>query len=143
MGDFAKILTVDTQNQQFRINCMIVFGNIRVPELDYWQIIDEFKLVDMFKSDLQVTNDANFEIVYETIVLLGTLVQDEQCAIQFCQRDFLAKLIELLKFYQEDDKTVLQILRVFYCVLVHNSTRHFVIENTGKFLMESSAILVI
>lgn len=85
---------------------------------------------------------------------MGTAAFDEDCARLICKADILLSLIELLKglciirkvqlmllinknifFFvakQEDDEMVLQIIYVFYQISKHDSTRDYLIRETGN-----------
>lgn len=49
-----------------------------------------------------------------------------------CKADVILSLIELLKAKQEDDEMVLQIVFVFQQILRNESTRDYMIKETGK-----------
>lgn len=101
------------------------------------------------------------DLVLEVVIFLGTAAADEDCAQVICKADMLMSLIELLKgsfrihsaisnsycnmeifehlsnlpqfiAKQEDDEMVLQIIYVFYQVSKHESTRHYLIRETGN-----------
>ena len=65
-------------------------------------------------------------------MFLGTAAYDEDCARLLCKADILLSLIELLKAKQEDDEMVLQIIYVFYQISKHDSTRDYLIRETGN-----------
>lgn len=68
----------------------------------------------------------------ETVIFLGTCACDESCAMLLCKADVILSLIELLKAKQEDDEMVLQIVFVFQQILRNESTRDYMIKETGK-----------
>lgn len=70
----------------------------------------------------------------ETVIFLGTCACDESCAMLLCKADVILSLIELLKAKQEDDEMVLQIVFVFQQILRNESTRDYMIKETGIYI---------
>lgn len=109
-----------------------MLGNIWLPDLDYAQIFQHFKLIPFFR-DLLKPEAHEDDVVLDAIVFLGTAAQDKECAQLLCESKILLTLIELLKVHQEDDEIVCQIIFVFLQVLSHDETKDYVILETGRF----------
>ncbi|XP_071575709.1 kinesin-associated protein 3 isoform X4 [Temnothorax nylanderi] len=130
VGDFAMALT-QSDSQDFVLEVIGVLGNLELPDLDYSQIIQRCNLIPWIRNNL-VPGKAQDDIVLEIVIFLGTAAYDEDCARLLCKADILLSLIELLKAKQEDDEMVLQIIYVFYQIAKHDSTRDYLIRETGN-----------
>lgn len=131
----AGLLT-NCQDEAFQVECLGILGNITSPDIDYTQIVQEYKLIPWICSLLNPSNKMD-DLILDAIVYLGTCARDELCALLFCRANVIVSLIELLKAKQEDDEMVLQIIFVFQQILRHESTRDYIIRET-----ESPAYLI-
>lgn len=77
------------------------------------------------------TGKSSDDVVLDTVVFLGTCACDEACTMLLCKAEVITSLIELLKAKQEDDEMVLQIVFVFQQILRNESTRDYMIKETG------------
>ncbi|KAG5315033.1 KIFA3 protein, partial [Pseudoatta argentina] len=130
VGDFAMALT-QSDSQDFILEVVGVLGNLELSDLDYSQIIQRCNLIPWIRNNL-VPGKAQDDIVLEIVIFLGTAAHDEDCARLLCKADILLSLIELLKAKQEDDEMVLQIIYIFYQIAKHDSTRDYLIRETGN-----------
>ncbi|XP_025833909.1 kinesin-associated protein 3 isoform X2 [Agrilus planipennis] len=128
VGDLAKAV-IESKKEDFIIECLGVLSNLNLPDLDWAEIFKHFDMITWFKNVVK-RNNVEPDFVLEIIVLLGTAAYDESCAQLICNSDLLQLLIELLKFHQEDDEIVLQIIYVFLVILAHESTVQYVINKT-------------
>lgn len=151
VGDLAKALT-ECSEESFVVECLGILGNLSLPDLDYSQILHNFNLIPWTRNVLVPGNLVipysiyyiNFkmgsitflgkfkdDLVLDTVIFLGTCACDESCAMLLCKADVILSLIELLKAKQEDDEMVLQIVFVFQQILRNESTRDYMIKETG------------
>lgn len=130
VGDLARVLT-ECKDEPFVVECLGILGNLSLPDLDYSMLLLDFNLIPWIRSVL-VPRRRSDDIVLDTVVLLGTCACDEACAMLLCKAEVILSLIELLKAKQEDDEMVLQIVFVFQQILRHESTREYMIRETGK-----------
>ncbi|XP_076228835.1 kinesin associated protein 3 isoform X2 [Nomia melanderi] len=130
VGDFAMALN-QSDSQDFVLEVVGVLGNLELPDLDYSQILHLCDLIPWIRNNL-VPGKAPDDLVLEIVIFLGTAAYDEDCARLLCKADILLSLIELLKAKQEDDEMVLQIIYVFYQISKHDSTRDYLIRETGN-----------
>ncbi|XP_078038704.1 kinesin associated protein 3 isoform X5 [Augochlora pura] len=130
VGDFAMALN-QSDSQDFVLEVIGVLGNLELPDLDYSQILHRCDLIPWIRNNL-VPGKALDDLVLEIVIFLGTAAYDEDCARLLCKADILLSLIELLKAKQEDDEMVLQIIYVFYQISKHDSTRDYLIRETGN-----------
>ncbi|KAK1126832.1 hypothetical protein K0M31_004454 [Melipona bicolor] len=130
VGDFAMALN-QSDSQDFVLEVIGVLGNLELPDLDYSQILHRCDLIPWIRNNL-VPGKAPDDLVLEIVIFLGTAAFDEDCARLLCKADILLSLIELLKAKQEDDEMVLQIIYVFYQISKHDSTRDYLIRETGN-----------
>ncbi|XP_034244618.1 kinesin-associated protein 3 isoform X2 [Thrips palmi] len=128
IGDLAKVLTQCT-DKEFLLECLGVMANLTLPDLDYSQVLQQFRLIPWLRAHL-VPGKSEDDLVLEVVMLLGTVAADENCASVLCKADLLLSLIELLKAKQEDDEMVLQIVFVFYQMARHHLTREYLIKET-------------
>lgn len=105
----------------------------------YWfQVIVERPFVQLFSSAnifsfiKNHTGKSSDDVVLDTVVFLGTCACDEACTMLLCKAEVITSLIELLKAKQEDDEMVLQIVFVFQQILRNESTRDYMIKETGE-----------
>ncbi|XP_046474906.1 kinesin-associated protein 3 isoform X1 [Neodiprion pinetum] len=130
VGDFATALT-QSESQDFVLEIVGVLGNLTLPDLDYSQILRRCNLIPWIRNNL-VPGKAQDDLVLEVVIFLGTAAYDEMCARLLCKADILLSLVELLRAKQEDDEIVLQIIYVFYQIAKHDSTRDYLIRETGN-----------
>ncbi|KAK9302860.1 hypothetical protein QLX08_005265 [Tetragonisca angustula] len=130
VGDFAMALN-QSDSQDFVLEVIGVLGNLELSDLDYSQILHRCDLIPWIRNNL-VPGKAPDDLVLEIVIFLGTAAFDEDCARLLCKADILLSLIELLKAKQEDDEMVLQIIYVFYQISKHDSTRDYLIRETGN-----------
>lgn len=130
VGDFAMALN-QSESQDFVLEVVGVLGNLELSDLDYSQILHRCDLIPWIRSNL-VPGKAPDDLVLEVVIFLGTAAYDEDCARLLCKADILLSLIELLKAKQEDDEMVLQIIYIFYQIAKHDSTRDYLIRETGN-----------
>ncbi|KAE8748254.1 hypothetical protein FOCC_FOCC005093 [Frankliniella occidentalis] len=128
VGDLAKVLT-QCSDKEFLLECLGVMANLTLPDLDYSQVLEQFRLIPWLRKHL-VPGKSEDDLVLEVVMLLGTVSADENCSSLLCKADLLLSLIELLKAKQEDDEMVLQIVYVFYQMARHNLTREYLIHET-------------
>ncbi|KAL5275601.1 KIFAP3 family protein [Megaselia abdita] len=129
-----KIVTCE--EEQFMIECLGILGNLRLPDLDYSQIVQKNELIPWIQSNLIPGNKMD-DLILDTVVFVGTCSGEELCATLFCRANVVLSLIDLLKAKQEDDEIVLQIVYAFQQILKHESTRNYMIKET-----ESPAYLI-
>ncbi|XP_016921766.1 kinesin-associated protein 3 isoform X2 [Apis cerana] len=130
VGDFAMALN-QSDSQDFVLEVIGVLGNLELHDLDYSQILHRCDLIPWIRNNL-VPGKAPDDLVLEIVIFLGTAAFDEDCARLLCKADILLSLIELLKAKQEDDEIVLQIIYIFYQISKHDSTRDYLIRETGN-----------
>ncbi|XP_076181693.1 kinesin associated protein 3 isoform X1 [Ptiloglossa arizonensis] len=130
VGDFAMALN-QSDSQDFVLEVIGVLGNLELPDLDYSQILHRCDLTPWIRNNL-IPGKSSDDLVLEIVIFLGTAAYDEDCARLLCKADILLSLIELLKAKQEDDEMVLQIVYVFYQISKHDSTRDYLIRETGN-----------
>ncbi|XP_011501080.1 PREDICTED: kinesin-associated protein 3 [Ceratosolen solmsi marchali] len=131
VGDFAMALT-QSNCQDFVLEIIGVMGNLALTDLDYSQILQRCNLIPWIRNSL-IPGKAQDDLVLEVVIFLGTAAaSDEDSAQVMCKADILLSLIELLKAKQEDDEIVLQIIYVFYQISKHDSTREYLIRETGN-----------
>lgn len=157
VGDLAKVLT-DCDNEKFMVECLGILANLSLPDLDYSSLLQEYNLIPwirdvlipgrmdtsstldfvfFFLQKFQFAGKSSDDVVLDTVVFLGTCACDEACTMLLCKAEVITSLIELLKAKQEDDEMVLQIVFVFQQILRNESTRDYMIKETGLNLWRS------
>ncbi|XP_066602275.1 kinesin-associated protein 3 isoform X2 [Prorops nasuta] len=130
VGDFAMALN-QSDSQDFVLEIIGTLGNLELPDLDYCHILQRCNLLPWIRNYL-VPGKTQDDLVLEIVIFLGTAAFDEDCAQLLCKADILLSLINLLDAKQEDDEMVLQIIYVFYQISKHDSTRDYLIRETGN-----------
>eukprot|EP00039_Didymoeca_costata_P013737 m.213474 g.213474 ORF g.213474 m.213474 type:complete len:782 (-) comp15860_c5_seq11:1677-4022(-) len=129
VDDISSIMT-SSRNEDLVIETLGILGNLTIAQFDYEQLLREYDLIDWMNERL-LPAAADDDIVLQVVVLLGTVLVDEQCAEQVARSGIVQNLIEVLKAKQEDDEIVLQIVYVFYKLVYHEATRGLILGQTG------------
>ncbi|KAL4218964.1 Kinesin-associated protein 3 [Mactra antiquata] len=128
ISDLAEA-TLHSEDEDFALECLGVFGNLTIPDLDYELILKEYQLIPWIKRKLQ-PGSAEDDWVLQVIILVGTVCNDDISAKMLAESGIIQSLIELLNAKQEDDEMVCQIVYVFYQMIFHESTREVIIKDT-------------
>ncbi|KAJ3286978.1 Kinesin-associated protein 3 [Rhizoclosmatium sp. JEL0117] len=72
----------------------------------------------------------NDDITLEAIILLGTMLHDENIAPMVAKTETIQLLMDLMIIKEEDDEIVLQIIYCIYHFLLYDSTRQILISKT-------------
>eukprot|EP00658_Telonema_sp_P-2_P036418 TRINITY_DN26354_c0_g1_i3.p1 TRINITY_DN26354_c0_g1~~TRINITY_DN26354_c0_g1_i3.p1 ORF type:complete len:233 (+),score=74.01 TRINITY_DN26354_c0_g1_i3:177-875(+) len=99
-------------------------------EVDFPGLINEYGLIAFFEQHLRsgVVED---DILLEVIVFIGTVCHDREVAPLVANSSLVQALFSLLGEKQEDDEMVLQVVYVFYRLVVHPETRHVLLQQTN------------
>ncbi|XP_078603734.1 kinesin-associated protein 3-like isoform X3 [Branchiostoma floridae x Branchiostoma japonicum] len=135
VADLANSIK-NCEDDDFVIECLGILGNLTIPDLNYELLLQEYDLVSFIKDKLKPGN-AEDDVVLETVILVGTVSTDEDCAAMLSKAGVIQQLIDLLNAKQEDDEVVLQIVYVFYQMIFHEATREVIIKDT-----QASAYLI-
>ncbi|XP_078687580.1 kinesin-associated protein 3-like isoform X3 [Branchiostoma floridae x Branchiostoma belcheri] len=135
VADLANAIK-NCEDDDFVIECLGILGNLTIPDLNYELLLQEYDLVTFIKDKLKPGN-AEDDVVLETVILVGTVSTDEDCAAMLSKAGVIQQLIDLLNAKQEDDEVVLQIVYVFYQMIFHEATREVIIKDT-----QASAYLI-
>lgn len=127
IGDFAKAISA-SKDEDFSIECIGTLSNLTLANIDYKLVLEEYKLVPFIESVL--ASGTPDDLVLETIILIGTVSIDEDCAALLAETGVIRTLISLLNDKQEDDEVVLQIAYVFHQMVWHEVTRTVIIKET-------------
>ena len=73
---------------------------------------------------------AGDDVVLEVVILIGTVCADAPAALMLATEGVVQLLIDLLNAKQEDDEVVLQIVYVFYQLVLHPETNDILIKDT-------------
>lgn len=73
---------------------------------------------------------AEDDIVLEVIILIGTLATDPKVAPLVSESDVIKGLCDTIIAKQNDDEIILQTFYTFYKLMLHESTRRVLLENT-------------
>lgn len=128
IDDLAGLL-VRAQDDDLRVEALGILANLRISDFDYNKLIEEYGLVDFIVQHL-LPGAALDDFVLQVVLLVGTLLSDDQCAQRMARSGVVESLIELLKAKQEDDEFVLQIVCAFYRLVLLPSTRQIVLGQT-------------
>ena len=89
------------------------------------------QLVPWLKTQLgALSSPAADDVVLEVVILIGTVCADPPAALMLVTEGIVQLLIDLLNAKQEDDEVVLQIVYVFYQLVLHADTKNILIKDT-------------
>lgn len=128
ISSFANALKKE-KDEDFVIECLGTLANLNFHNINFQLILDKYQLLPYILNVLKSGNSED-DLVLETIVLIGTVALDENCAATLAQSGIVQVLVDLLNAKQEDDEVVLQIAYVFYQMIWHEDTRNIIISNT-------------
>jgi len=118
-------------DSDFMIECLGILGNLSIPELDFELLLKEYQLVPWLKTQLGAMGaPAADDVVLEVVILIGTVCADAAAANMLVTEGLVQLLIDLLNAKQEDDEVVLQIVYVFYQLVLHAETKDILIKDT-------------
>ncbi|XP_075259272.1 kinesin-associated protein 3-like isoform X2 [Convolutriloba macropyga] len=130
VGDLAKAIKNNNNEDDFVIECLGILGNLSGLEIDWALVIQKCDLMPFIDSKLTSSGGAEDDMLLEIVILIGTMATDEDCAKLMADSGIIHKLIELLNLKQEDDEIVCQTIYVFYQLTFHQSTRELVLQKT-------------
>lgn len=124
------ILAKQTANPDLLVEVLGTLGNLTANEVDFPALINEYGLIAFFEQHLRsgVVED---DILLEVIVFIGTVCHDPQVAPMVANSSLVQALFNLLGEKQEDDEIVLQVVYVFYRLVVHTETRYVLLQQTN------------
>ena len=95
-------------------------------------------MVPWLKTQLGSLGSSNGgdDVVLEVVILIGTVCADAPAALMLATEGLVQLLIDLLNAKQEDDEVVLQIVYVFYQLVLHADTKDVLIRDTQGWWME-------
>eukprot|EP00743_Colponemidia_sp_Colp-15_P004208 GILK01004540.1.p1 GENE.GILK01004540.1~~GILK01004540.1.p1 ORF type:complete len:755 (+),score=181.94 GILK01004540.1:116-2380(+) len=128
VGDFVHIAK-STDDPDLLVEVLGILGNLTLPELSWADVVSEFNLIEFLHKHL-VVGFSEDDIVLECVILIGTLASDERCASLIASSRLIRLLYDLLTEKQEDDEIVLQIVYVFYRLLLLDETKEVVLYQT-------------
>ena len=95
-----------------------------------WEdVINKTNFIEFVHNNL-VNGFAEDDIVLESVMLIGTIVRNDQIAEQVANSYLIKMLQDLLGAKQEDDEMVQQILNTFFKFLFFKPTREVVLHQT-------------
>jgi len=128
ISQFANALKKEKE-EDFVIECVGTLANLNFKNINFDLILKKYDLLPYILNVLKSAH-AEDDLVLETIVLVGTVALDENCAPTLAQSGIVQVLVSLLNAKQEDDELVLQIVYVFYQMIWHEDTRNVIISHT-------------
>jgi len=122
-------LAKQTANPDLLVEVLGTLGNLQGIGINFAQLIEEQRLVDFFEQHL-TPDHVEDDILLEVIVFIGTVCYDAVVAPIIANSHLIITLTNLLTEKQEDDEIVLQVLYVFYRLVVHEDTREVLLRQT-------------
>merc|ERR1719324_961821 len=122
-------LAKQTPNPDLLVEVLGTLGNLNGIGINFAQLIEEQRLVDFFEQHLK-PDHVEDDILLEVIVFIGTVCHDAVVAPIIANSHLIITLTNLLTEKQEDDEIVLQVLYVFYRLVVHEDTRDVLLRQT-------------
>jgi len=122
-------LAKQTANPDLLVEVLGTLANLTGIGVDFANIIKEQRLIDFFEQHMK-PDHVEDDILLEVIVFIGTVCHDNCVAPIFANSHIIITLTNLLTEKQEDDEIVLQVLYVFYRLVVHEDTREVLLRQT-------------
>merc|ERR1711998_645754 len=124
-------LAKQTANPDLLVEVLGTLGNLTGIGVDFASIIEEQRLIDFFEQHLK-PDHVEDDILLEIIVFIGTVTNDSTQSVGniIANSHLIVTLTNLLTEKQEDDEIVLQVLYVFYRLVVHADTREVLLRQT-------------
>jgi len=124
-------LAKQTANPDLLVEVLGTLGNLTGIGINFAQIIEEQRLIDFFEQHLK-PDHVEDDILLEVIVFIGTICNDQVESVGpiIANSHLIITLTNLLTEKQEDDEIVLQVLYVFYRLVVHEDTREVLLRQT-------------
>lgn len=134
-SDFIHIVCEDG-DPNFQIEVLGTLTNVELDE-GWAEVVKTTPILDYIMKNL-VVGYAEDDFTLECIILVGTILSSDKCALVIAKSMIIKLLHNLLSEKQEDDELVLQIMFDFYKTLLFQETRVIVLEHTQviKYLME-------
>jgi hypothetical protein len=117
-----------TASQDFLVSALATVANISVPGYGYSELIKQHGLLECLLKNL-VLGFAEDDVVLEVLKVLSTLLIDPRSAISMAHTRVTSKLFDILVNKRDDIEIVLQLVYLFYKLLVNESSRGAVVQN--------------
>jgi len=124
-------LAKQTANPDLLVEVLGTLGNLTGIGINFAKIIEEQRLIDFFEQHL-MPDHIEDDILLEVVVFIGTICNDDVQTVGpiIANSHLIITLTNLLTEKQEDDEIVLQVLYVFYRLVVHEDTREVLLRQT-------------
>lgn len=120
--------TVSNPSDEMLVELLGVFGNLNIPDFDFHHLVVEYEMLDFIIEGL-LPAAVDDDVVLQLIIVVGTILADENCAGLIARSGIVQNLMELLAARQEDDEMVLQIVFVFYKLLYYAASRKLIMTH--------------
>ncbi|OAF69333.1 Kinesin-associated protein 3 [Intoshia linei] len=127
--DIVDFIMKRDVSEDFLIECVGIMANLNLPDIDYRLIVEEYNMIDWIQKHL-IPDAYPDDFLLEVIILIGTVCNDDPCAVLISEGKIVQHLIQLLHARQDDDEIVCQIVYVLHQLIYHKSTRNEIIKNT-------------
>jgi len=124
-------LAKQTANPDLLVEVLGTLGNLTGIGINFAHLIEVERLIDFFEQHLQPDHIED-DIMLEVVVFIGTICNDDVHNVGplIANSSLIVTLTNLLTEKQEDDEIVLQVLYVFYRLVVHQDTREVLLRQT-------------
>ena len=128
LDEFARA-AVKAESGEFLVEVLGTLGNLNIEEFQFAKLVKRHALLEFLCACLE-KEAAEDDIVLEVIILIGTLATDPKVAPLVSESDVIKGLCDTIIAKQNDDEIILQTFYTFYKLMLHESTRRVLLENT-------------
>ena len=127
MVDLIRLTQEDSENTDLLVEVM---GTLVYVTTERWaEVLAETNFIEFLHNNL-VNGYAEDDVMLETIMLIGTICRNDECAEKIASSYLIGQLHSLLGAKQEDDEIVQQILYTYLKMLMFKVTRDIVLHQT-------------
>lgn len=128
MHEFVRMALVCVDNPDLLVEVLGVLANVNLPDVP-WGELCEAGLVELL-TRLLVPGFSEDDIVLECVIITGNLALSKEAAQHIAGSRLPSMLQELLIEKREDEEIVVQLLFAFQCLLLEDSLRDYILQDT-------------
>lgn len=128
MHEFVRMASVCSDNPDLLVEVLGTLANVTMPHIP-WGELCEVGLIDLL-TKLLVPGFSEDDVVLECVMIAGNLAMSQDAAQHIAGSRLPSMLQELLIEKREDEEIVVQLLFAFQCLLLEDSVRDYILQDT-------------
>ena len=93
--DLAQIM-VKSDSEEVVVECIAILSNLTLSQIDWKTLFVEYNIFEWISDKIKTGNNTEDDIVLQIAILIGTVAQQEDCALYLFNLDIIKLLIDLL-----------------------------------------------